>query len=55
MKVVFTGTYTYSYNIYTRLMCVYFSYLADPRSTLFRFCVKFYPPDPALLQEEYTR
>lgn len=27
----------------------------EPRSTLFRFCVKFYPPDPALLQEEYTR
>ncbi|KAL9964479.1 hypothetical protein ACROYT_G028125 [Oculina patagonica] len=27
----------------------------DLRSTLFRFCVKFYPPDPALLQEEYTR
>ena len=27
----------------------------DLRSTIFRFCVKFYPPDPALLQEEYTR
>lgn len=27
----------------------------DLRSTLFRFCVKFYPPDPASLQEEYTR
>ena len=29
--------------------------MLEPRSTLFRFCVKFYPPDPALLQEEYTR
>lgn len=29
--------------------------LIDPRATIFRFCVKFYPPDPALLQEEYTR
>ncbi|XP_044166151.1 FERM, ARHGEF and pleckstrin domain-containing protein 2-like [Acropora millepora] len=29
--------------------------LFEPRSTLFRFCVKFYPPDPALLQKEYTR
>ncbi|XP_058965741.2 FERM, ARHGEF and pleckstrin domain-containing protein 2 isoform X1 [Pocillopora verrucosa] len=27
----------------------------DLRSTLFRCCVKFYPPDPASLQEEYTR
>ena len=29
--------------------------LIDPQATIFRFCVKFYPPDPALLQEEYTR
>ncbi|XP_044167986.1 uncharacterized protein LOC122952022 isoform X2 [Acropora millepora] len=27
----------------------------EPRSTLLRFCDKLYPPDPALLQEEYAR
>ena len=32
-----------------------FCLFLDLRSTIFRFCVKFYPPDPALLQEEYTR
>ncbi|KAG9343560.1 hypothetical protein JZ751_013729 [Albula glossodonta] len=26
-----------------------------PRNTLFRLSVKFFPPDPSQLQEEYTR
>ena len=39
---------------FLQVYCKLCSFL-DLRSTIFRFCVKFYPPDPALLQEEYTR
>lgn len=31
------------------------SCFAGPANTLFRLSVKFFPPDPGQLQEEYTR